>query len=81
MAVSKQTLLDAVRGISVPGLQGSLLDLRMITELDVDAAGVRVVLASPDPGYAQRAELAALVQQRLGAVSAGLPVVVTWKAE
>jgi len=81
MAVSKQTLLDAIRGIPVPGLQGSLLELRMVVELEVDAAGVRMVLSSADPAYPQRAELAALAEQRLSSVSEGLPVAVTWKTE
>jgi len=44
MAVSQQALVDAVRGIQVPGLQGSVLELRMISELDVTPGAVRVVL-------------------------------------
>src|SRR5262245_31323141 len=79
MAVSQQALLDALRGLQVPGLQGSLLELRMIAELDVSATGVRVLLCS-DPGYPHQAELARLVEQRLAPLAAGLPLEVSWKA-
>src|SRR5262245_18828505 len=81
MAVSKQALVDAVRNISVPGLSGSLLDLRMVSELDVTDDGVRIVLAAPDAGYAHERELADTVQKSLAAVSRGLPVNVQWKAK
>jgi len=80
MAVSQQALVDAVRGIQVPGLQGSLLELRMIAELDVSATNVRVVLCSADPNYAHRAELTRLIEQRLAPLSGGLPLEVSWKA-
>src|SRR4051812_39894902 len=80
MAVSKQALLDAVRSIDVPGLTGSLLELRMITELDVAPEGVRVVLTAAAPDYPHKEQLAALVRERLGAV-ASMPVEVLWKTE
>ena len=83
MAVSKQALLDALRKIDVPGLSGSLLDLRMISELDVAPEGVRVVLTADAREYAvgdpRRQQLAAVVRERLGAVAAGTPVDVVWK--
>lgn len=81
MAVSQQTLVDALRGISVPGLQGSVLDLRMVAELDVGPASVRVVLCAADPAYPHRAELARLVEQRLQPLSEGLALEISWKAE
>jgi ATP-binding protein involved in chromosome partitioning len=81
MTVSQQALLDAVRGIQVPGLQGSLLELRMISELDVTATGVRVVLASADPKYAHKPELARLIEQKLAPLTSGLPLEVAWKTE
>src|SRR6185436_11487048 len=81
MPVSQQALLDAVRGVQVPGLQGSLLELRMISELDVSAAGVRVVLASADPKYAHKTELLRLVEQKLAPLTAGLALEVAWKPE
>lgn len=80
MAVSKQALVDAVRNIPVPGLAGSLLDLRMVAEIDVTDAAVRVVLAAEDPAYPHKRELAEAVQKSLAAVSRGLPVDVQWKA-
>ena len=80
MAVSKQALLEVVASIEVPGLQGSLLDLRMITELDVSPAAVRVVLVSPDPTYPHKEELAEAVRARLTAAAKGPPVEVSWKA-
>src|SRR5688572_31212889 len=79
MAVSQQTLVDALRGVSVPGLQGSLLELRMVAELDVGASSVRVVLCAPDPAYAHKTELARLVEQRLAPLSGELQVAVSWK--
>src|SRR5262245_51420757 len=79
MVVSQQALLDALRGLPVPGLQGSLLELRMIAELDVSPAGVRVLLCA-DAGYPHQAELTRLVEQRLAPVAAGLPLEVGWKA-
>src|SRR6185436_947433 len=81
MAVSQQALLDAVRGIQVPGLQVSLLELRMISELDVTPTGVRVLLASAVPSYPHQAELARLVEQKLAPLTAGLPLEVAWKSE
>jgi ATP-binding protein involved in chromosome partitioning len=80
MAVSKQALLDALRSVDVPGLSGSLVDLRMIAELDVTDSGVRVVLTSA-ADYPQRSELTAAVRGRLGSVASSLPVEVTWKVE
>jgi len=80
MAVSKQVLLDAVRAVEVPGLSGSLLDQRMLAELDVTPDGVRAVLASPS-GYAHRAELTAAVRERLTAVAKGSAVEVVWKPD
>jgi ATP-binding protein involved in chromosome partitioning len=80
MAVSKQALLDALRSVDVPGHSGSLLDLRMIAELDAAAEGVRLVLTSP-PDYPQRAELAATVRERLASVASGVPIEVSWKVE
>jgi ATP-binding protein involved in chromosome partitioning len=81
MAVSQQTLVDALRGISVPGLQGSVLELRMIAELDVGATSVRVVLCAADPAYPHRAELVRLVEQRLQPLSEGLALEISWKAD
>ena len=80
MAVSKQVLLDAVRAVEVPGLPGSLLDQRMLAELDVTPAGVRAVLASPS-GYAHRDQLLANVRERLVAVAQGIAVEVVWKPD
>src|SRR5262245_7799706 len=80
MAVSKQALLDAVGSIEVPGLSGTLLEQRMLAELEATPAGVRVVLASPTPDYPHREPLATAVRERLGAVAKGAPVEVTWKA-
>jgi ATP-binding protein involved in chromosome partitioning len=80
MAVSKQALLDAARSIDVPGRTGSLLELRMIAELDVTPNGVRVVLTAA-PDYAERDQLAERVRQRLGAVAQGAPIEVVWKME
>ncbi|HEU4579062.1 MAG TPA: Mrp/NBP35 family ATP-binding protein [Polyangiaceae bacterium] len=80
MAVSQQALVDAVRGIQVPGLQGSVLELRMISELEVTPSAVRVVLCSADPAYPHKDELKRLVEQRLAPLSAGLPLEITWKA-
>jgi ATP-binding protein involved in chromosome partitioning len=80
MAVSKQALLDAVRNVEVPGLTGSLLDQRMLVELDVTPSGVLAVLASA-AGYAHKAELSAAVRQRLAAVAQGAAIEVVWKPE
>ena len=80
MAFSKQVLLDAVRAVEVPGLPGSLLDQRMLAELDVTPAGVRAVLASPS-GYAHRDQLLASVRERLVAVAQGSAVDVVWKPD
>lgn len=80
MAVSKQALLDALRSIDVPGLSGSLLELRMIAELDVAPTGVRVVLARVTPDYPHEDELAAKLREQLSTVAAGTPVEVVWKA-
>ncbi len=80
MAVSKQALVDAVRNVSVPGLAGSLLDLRMLSELDVTDAGIRVVLVAQDESYAHKQELADAVKKSLAAASRGLAVEVQWKA-
>ena len=80
MAVSKQALLDAMRSIDVPGLNGSLLELRMIAELDVAPTGVRVVLARVTPDYPHEDELAAKLREQLSTVAAGTPVEVVWKA-
>jgi ATP-binding protein involved in chromosome partitioning len=79
MAVSKQALLDAVRTIDVPGLTGSLLELRMITELDVTKDGVRVVLTAEAPDYAHKDQLSARLRERLASVAQGLAVEVLWK--
>jgi ATP-binding protein involved in chromosome partitioning len=80
MAVSKQALLDALGSIDVPGLSGSLIDLRMITELDATPAGVRVVLTSASD-YPQRSALTAAVRDRLAGVAPGVPVEVAWNTE
>jgi ATP-binding protein involved in chromosome partitioning len=80
MAISQQAVLDALRGLQVPDLKGSLLDLRMIAELEVSSDSVRLVLDA-GAGYAHKAELARLVEQRLAPVAAGLPVEVAWKRE
>jgi ATP-binding protein involved in chromosome partitioning len=80
MAVSKQALLDAARSIDVPGLTGTLLELRMITELEVTPSGVRVVLVAA-PDYAHKDALARLVRERLGAVAQAAPIEVVWKTE
>jgi ATP-binding protein involved in chromosome partitioning len=81
MAVSKQALLDAVRSIEVPGLTGSLLDLRMITELEVEPSGIRVVLTAAAPDYPHRDQLANTVRERFAALAKGAPVEVVWKAD
>ena len=80
MAVSKQALLDAVRSVEVPGLTGTLLELRMITELEVEPPGVRVVLTSPTPDYPHRDALASALRARLSEVAQGSPVEVLWRA-
>jgi hypothetical protein len=64
MAISKQAIVDAVKAVRVPGQEGSLLDSRMITELDVTPTEVRVVLASDDPNYPHKAEVAESLQKR-----------------
>ncbi len=81
MAVSKQALLEALGKIQVPGLTGSLLDLRMVNELDVTPSDVRLVLASADPSYPHKAELAEAARKRLEEVSKGAAVEVTWKPQ
>ncbi len=80
MAVSKQSLLDAIEKIQVPGLSGSLLTLRMLSELDVTADAVRLVLVSPDPAYAHAEPLIASLRQRLEPLSGGLSVDISWRA-
>jgi len=80
MAISKQALVDAVQSIQVPGLTGSLLDLRMIAELDVAPAGVRVVLVSAEGDYPHKQQLGDLLRQRLAPLVQGLPIELTWKA-
>jgi ATP-binding protein involved in chromosome partitioning len=81
MAVSKQALLDAVRSIDVPGLTGSLLDLRMITELDVEPSGIRVVLTAAAPDYPHKEQLATTLRERFAALAKGTPVEVVWKTD
>ena len=78
MAVSKQALLEAVRSMDVPGRSGSLLDLRMLAELDVTPSGVRAVLVS-ESDYPHRQELARALRERLAQVAKDGPVEVVWK--
>lgn len=79
MAVSKQTLIDALRGVAAPGLEGSILDQRLVADLDVSDELVRVVLCVPEPSYPHRQELGEAVRRCLAAAASGRQVEVTWK--
>lgn len=79
MAVTQQALVEALGKITVPGAAGSLLELRMVSELDVTEAGVRVVLCAPRADYPHQSEVTAAVSSHLAALSGGIPVEITWK--
>ncbi len=81
MAASKQAILDAVGGIAAPGLSGSLLDQRMIVELEASATEVRLVLSSADPSYPHKSELTEAIRQRLSALSPKARLEISWKVQ
>jgi ATP-binding protein involved in chromosome partitioning len=85
MAVSQQALLEAVRNIEVPGVSGTLLDLRMLVELDATPAGVRLVLCSPQSDQplaeTQKEQLGRSIRERLSPLTKGLPIEILWKTQ
>jgi ATP-binding protein involved in chromosome partitioning len=81
MAVFKQALVEVLRTLTLPGISGTLLDRRMVVDLDVTPAAVRLVLCSPEPGYAQQSEATEQIRAGLARVVGELPLEIVWKAE
>lgn len=78
MVITKQSVLEELQRVGVPGRASTLLESRLLAALDVEADPVRVVLEA-DTDELDCPALEALVRERLAPLLGSAGLSVTWK--